>query len=171
MPHVEYNQLAVTGSASLSGTLDASLIDLGGELFAPSVGDSFAVLTAGSGVMGVFSAEILPALGAELQLRVDYLPSAVELVVGPVLPGDFDGNGTVSSDDLAIWVSQYGTTADATLGDADADRDVDGDDFLIWQANLGESVGSIGGLAVPEPGTSLVALIAGIFMACTRIVP
>ena len=49
-----------------------------------------------------------------------------------LLPGDFDGSGTVNGADLVVWQAAYGVNA---TGDADGDGDSDGRDFLIWQRN------------------------------------
>ncbi len=60
----------------------------------------------------------------------------------PATNADFNDDGTVDADDLAIWRENFGTIggSDPTLGDADGDRDVDGNDFLIWQRTLGQVV-------------------------------
>jgi rhamnogalacturonan endolyase len=61
-----------------------------------------------------------------------YLPQA-----SPSLIGDFNGDGAVDGEDLAVWGQTYGQTLDhGTLpGDADGDDRVDGADFLVWQRN------------------------------------
>ena len=85
-------------------------------------------------------------------------------VAAPVLPGDFNGDGRVNSDDLVNWEAGYGLSTGAlpTDGDADEDADVDGDDFLNWQRQT-EISGNV--VAVPEPATlvlfALSCLVAG----------
>ena len=73
------------------------------------------------------------------------------------IPGDFNDDGFVDSDDLAIWQANYGNT-------------MDGMDFLTWQRNYtGTSSAQIAGSStrsgelqtVPEP-TSLLVVIFGI---------
>lgn len=80
-------------------------------------------------------------------------------VASLALAGDFDADGVVDNDDLGIWTSAYGTSAD---GDADADGDSDGNDFLIWQRNFdgGGSplIASI--VSVPEPSSLLLSVLA-----------
>jgi hypothetical protein len=70
-----------------------------------------------------------------------------------VVPGDFNGDGTVDEDDLEQWEGDYGINANS---DADDDGDSDGNDFLLWQQNVSPDNGlATTGTAVPEP-TSLI---------------
>lgn len=57
----EYDTLNVSGTASLDGTLNVSLFDLGSGLFAPQAGDSFDILTAET-LSGSFSSLSYAAL-------------------------------------------------------------------------------------------------------------
>lgn len=50
-PGVDYDQLMISGQATLDGTLNVSLING----FVPTSGDSFQILTAGTGVNGTFA--------------------------------------------------------------------------------------------------------------------
>lgn len=70
------------------------------------------------------------------------------------LLGDYDGNGTVEGNDLAIWESAYGTAS--SNADGDRDGDVDGGDFLLWQRNFGATLGSSSANAI-APLASQVA--------------
>ena len=74
---------------------------------------------------------------------------------------DFNGDGIVDSQDLAIWEMNYpiGSGAMQTMGDADGDGDVDGFDFLKIQRDFG--IIPVPPLAaVPEPSALLLALSA-----------
>lgn len=85
------------------------------------------------------------------------------LTPAPSIPGDFDHDGQVDGDDLAIWRSAVGVNA---AGDADGDQDTDGEDFLVWQRQLGAG-GALA--AVPEPSTAVMALlVAGLSAAGQR---
>ncbi|QDS99197.1 hypothetical protein [Adhaeretor mobilis] len=76
-------------------------------------------------------------------------------IVAETLPADLDGNGTVGSEDIAIWDSQYGQTLAAgdnqdfdVTADVDGDGDTDGADLLAIQRDFGASgalTGSITG--------------------------
>jgi hypothetical protein len=75
----EFDVLKVTGNADLDGTLAATLINN----FTPALGDSFSIITGGSGVFGQFSSTELPALNAGLSWQVLYDPNDVTLKVVP----------------------------------------------------------------------------------------
>jgi len=88
-----------------------------------------------------------------------------------VLPGDYNGDGTVDNDDYTTWKSNFGDTTLLTA-DGNGDGKVDAADYSIWRDNVGASwqdltFGAGGGsfaAGVPEPsgGTALlIALSAG----------
>ena len=74
-----------------------------------------------------------------------------------VVPGDFNGDGTVDGDDLSQWEEDFGINADS---DADDDGDSDGNDFLIWQQNVNLPGGlAAASTAVPEPASVLLLCV------------
>jgi len=77
----EFDQVAVSGTATLGGRLNVSLP--GG--FAPAVGDAFDILT-GSSVSGTFDSWSLPVLGGGLAFDLSYLPGIVRLSVVNAVP-------------------------------------------------------------------------------------
>ena len=88
----EYDVLNVAGSSSfpnppgtatLGGTLDVRLVDIGAGEFSPALGQSFAVLAAASGIIGTFDNHQLPSLDGGLDWRVDYHDNRVSLMVVP----------------------------------------------------------------------------------------
>ena len=89
-----FDQLAVTGEATLDGTLNVNLIDG----FIPSVGQSFTFLTADD-VDGMFTTESLPSVPGRI-FDVIYNPQSVVLTVLPAFTADFDEDGDVDGDDL-----------------------------------------------------------------------
>jgi autotransporter-associated beta strand protein len=156
---VTYDDILVSGSATLGGTLELTL----NEGFVPSPGAMFELLHAGE-VLGTFEALALPALDAALEWNVAYLSNAVVLSVAPAVaadPADFNGDGVVDGDDLGVWRSQFGQTAEIgpLAGDADGDQTVDGTDFLTWQRNITPTAG-VGAAAVPEPAGAAAMLLA-----------
>lgn len=89
-------------------------------------------------------------------------------VASTALTADFDFDGDVDHDDLAIWSTAFGTTAD---GDTDGDGDSDGGDFLAWQRNFDGNVPPLTSpvASVPEPtGIVLGSLGLGILVFCYR---
>jgi hypothetical protein len=77
----------------------------------------------------------------------------------PPEPADFNDDGDIDGDDLAIWSANYGDpSATQPDGDASGDDLVDGADFLLWQR--GVTSGMPGGAPVPEPAAWLLACAA-----------
>jgi hypothetical protein len=68
----EYDWLDVGGTATLGGTLDVSLFDIGTGLFEPSLGDSFDILTADT-IEGEFDILTLALLGDGLKWDLNYI--------------------------------------------------------------------------------------------------
>jgi mannan endo-1,4-beta-mannosidase len=110
----------------------------------------------GTFVDAMTPAQLQAALGHEDIITLDELLVTPWKQSGTFLGADFNFDGLVNGDDLAIWQATYAANF---TGDADLDGDTDGRDLLLWQqqytgmASLGES------MAVPEPGgASLVWL-------------
>ncbi len=76
-PGSEYDQLSISGIATLEGTLDVILIND----FQPSAGESFSIMTYGSH-SGTFETVNLDDLPSGLKWVVDYDATAVTLTVG-----------------------------------------------------------------------------------------
>ncbi len=99
-----------------------------------------------------------------------YLDSVAHNPLGSLLPlpGDFNGDGNLDEEDLAIWQLNFGTPSGATAdqGDADRDTDVDGADFLHWQigvsSNTGQSIAS-----VPEPASLALLVLTTMLLSST----
>jgi fibronectin-binding autotransporter adhesin len=88
-------------------------------------------------------------------LKYDDLAGQILLHVS--IPGDFDNDGQVDSEDLVQWQSDYGVNGES---DADGNGDSDGRDFMIWQRNYGSSQASAKSLwTVPEPHSLSMALV------------
>jgi len=121
----ELDELAVTGAASLAGTLDVTLLNG----YQPSAGDTFTVLNASS-ITGTFDTTNLPALAGGLAWQVAYLTGHVQLQVGPACSADIDSDGDYSNgltpdggidiNDLLAFLGAF------QAGDSGADLDDDG---------------------------------------------
>ena len=158
---VDFDALNVTGFVDLAGTLNVSLVDGDGPLFAPTLGDSFEILTAAEGLSGRFSDVSLPAIAAGLDWFIDYSPNGVSLEV--VASADFNNDGSVDGDDLLVWKNNVGRVdAIRTYGDADRNGIVDGNDFLQWQRQVGVTpiLGDVFKTSVPEPSGAALSFLA-----------
>jgi hypothetical protein len=136
----QYDRLIVDGPVTIDGTLNVSIINLGGG-FIPNLGNTFNIIT-GAEVGGEFASLNLPTLAANKMWYVGYTDTAVLLKV--TIPGDFDGDFNVDLDDLTAWNGGYGF-------------EYTGADFLTWQRHVGMSVATAA--AVPEPAAAMLATI------------
>jgi hypothetical protein len=84
----QYDRLAVTGSATLAGTLTGGIINA----FAPSVGNSFTIMTMGSR-SGQFASTNLGSPGCGLAWQVGYTATSVTLSVAQGACPDADNDG------------------------------------------------------------------------------
>ena len=96
----QFDAIAVSGSASLDGTLKVDLTDN----FAPAAGQSYQILTASGGVKGRFATTSLPPLGAGKSWGTTYGSDSVTLFVVPE-PGSVAliGSGLVALLAAAGW--------------------------------------------------------------------
>jgi len=147
-PISQYDQISVDRSAFLGGTLEVSL-----NGFSPSVNDSFTLITAGKSVVGQFQLLMLPS---SFTWNVAYNASNVVLTVtGIGTPGDFNNDGKVDGADYVVWRKTGGTPQQ----------------YQDWRSHFGAgpgSGGSIGGNAVPEPSTCLLAMLITCGLTLTR---
>ena len=165
-PGTELSNLLVTaGTAQLDGTLALSLFDDGGG-FAPELGDEFAIITAPGGIVGQFSQLVQPSgMPTGLLFEVQYTANSVVLFVDDTYQADFNRDGVVDGEDLAVWNSAYGVNNDA---DANGDGDSDGADFLVWQRQYGYGLPVAMATAIPEPTTGALLVTATAMLALHR---
>jgi hypothetical protein len=168
-PGTQYDQLQVTGGAALGGTLAVSFADLGGGTFAPSVGNSFMLITASEGVGGEFDQLLLPG---GFQWNVAYNASGVVLsVVGLGVTGDYNGNGTVDAADYVVWRNSVDATGSNLPADGNGDQVVNHDDYVVWRSNFGKTASGNAAAAVtpsgvPEPAGLALGMLAAIGAVC-----
>jgi autotransporter-associated beta strand protein len=122
----QFDQLVVTGAATLAGTLNVDSVDG----FTPQPGDYFDIVVAGS-VNGTFDAPPAPWV-------VKYGPTYARLFIP--LAADFDADGDVDSDDVVEFVAcrtrdkvPHDGSPACEQADFDGDGDVDLDDFGVVQ--------------------------------------
>ena len=107
-PGTEHDQLVITGTAALDGTLDVSLI----SSHVPEGGESYTIMTYADHT-GVFSTENLPALTGGLSWNVDYGPTGVTLEV----TGVGEAPTITSADSAAFEIGVADVFTVTTTGD------------------------------------------------------
>ncbi len=151
-----YDQLNSTGPIKLTSTTTRLEVSLANG-FKPLPGDSFTLLTTTDALTGNFGAVVLPTLPLGLSWNQSQTSTSFSISLTGDLAADFDDDGDVDGDDLAIWQAGYATGTLHEQGNADGDGDVDGRDFLIWQRSYGWGVeGLVASTSVPEPGSFLL---------------
>ena len=138
------DMIDVSRNAFLDGTLQVSL----DPNFSPTLGQQFTLFTFGDFVELDFATLELP-LGFDWNLFVDNLADSVVLEATAItaIPGDFDNDLMVDSQDLSLWEGEYNVN-------------FNGLDFLAWQENYGFGSLQAAVSSVPEPGTIGLLLLA-----------
>ena len=90
----------------------------------------------------------------------------------PILPGDYNKNGVVDAADYVVWRNLAGQFGSGLAADGNHDGQIDVSDYQLWRANVGRTRSSGAGVgttvAVPEPGSVALLLIAMIAFNCRR---
>ncbi|MBL9161667.1 MAG: hypothetical protein JNL18_02875 [Planctomycetaceae bacterium] len=141
IPATTYDQLLVSGSVSLNGTLEVLLIGP----FVPALGNAFNIIN-GASITGKFTSFLLPTLPSGRSWNISQLYTTGTLLV--TLPGDFDADGDVDGNDFLVW--QRGDTPNPHSPA----------DLAAWKSNFGFGAAMAAGAAVPEPGPLLWAIMA-----------
>lgn len=160
----QYDHMAITGDASLNGSLFVALVNG----FALSKGQQFEILDIGGIRTGTFSGL---AEGAEVgsfpvELFITYNGGDGNDVVlfTKGFTADFDNDNDIDGADFLIWQQHVGTSSGAVNGDGDADgdADVDGDDLAAWKTQYGSVAPVVAAAtATPEPAAAMLAVYAG----------
>jgi len=176
VPETEFDVIQLAGTALLNGgLLHVSLVDLGAGLFAPSLGDEFAILTTGTfdPTDGQYDpADIsLPALAGGLGWDVVY--SGAELTLRVVseapLAGDYNNDGMVDAIDYAVWRENLGTNA--VLPNDTVGGTIGTGQYNTWRNNFGAVAPGHSATATPEPAAvcfCAAALIVMLAAFCRR---
>ena len=87
-------------------------------------------------------------------LRATIAPAAA-----PGVSGDYDNDGNVDGDDLAVWKTQFGQAVPpAPNADGNQDGMIGGADFLVWQRNFPWPAESPIATSIPEPASGALLL-------------
>ncbi len=162
-----YDQLLVSGTLALGGTLNVSLING----FSPTAGQSFDILNWGI-LNGTFSTLNLPTIaGLAWNTSQLYTTGMLSLVVSAGIPGDYNNNGTVDAGDYIRWRKSQGTTN--TLPNDPTGGTIGASQYDIWRSHFGQtaSSGSATSTAVPEPAALLPVFIASVVVYSLNRMP
>ncbi len=178
-PDTQYDQLNVTGTGStafLAGKLQMSFI----AGFAPSLGNSFTVLTAPS-IVGNFGSFSLPQL--TIPGAVWHETKSLTSIIMSLDYADYNHNGIVDAADYVVWRKMMNQTVTSHTGaDGDGDGHITMADFTYWRNHLGDTsggthgagAGSLVNFNVPEPASDLIALSAmlalGVLPRCRKTI-
>jgi hypothetical protein len=169
----QFGRVAVGDEAQLAGRFDLRTVNG----FSPSVGSSFAIVSAHTGITG---ATLPPAavrdLATDAVWGLEYQDNFVvaEFVTG--LFGDLTGDNAITVADWTQFKTGYGVSlaglsgaAGYLLGDLDGDGAHDLHDYSQFRTAFDESNGAGAFqkmLAVPEPAAAMLALLAALAMVC-----
>ena len=170
-----YDQLEISGSAELGGSLEVTPNAGFGSSATRGQSDTFTVLTAGS-IQSEFDEELyngqplsetMAYVGEAGDGRdgvfasISYGASSVEVHSYFALEGDANGDGNVDGSDFVIWNdNKFTSGTDWSTGDFNNDGLTDGQDFVLWNNNKFTSVPDLLRVpAVPEPTFMFWALL------------
>jgi len=160
-----FDSISVEGTATLGGTLEV--------LINPTLTDFYNTTDPNTSVVTPNFAYV-PTDGDMFEIIS---------VVAETLVTDVDGNGSVGSEDIAIWEELYGQTLAAgdnqdfdVTADVDGNGVTDGFDFLAIQADFGASgtlTGSIAGdfasMSIIDPGGVLAGFTVSRVVTATSV--
>ncbi len=125
---VTHDQLSISGTALLDGTIDVRLDDG----FLPNLGDFFTIVEADGGVQGNFATQLVPTLGSGLTFQVVYAGTEVTLQVVSQTNPDFNGDGAIDGMDIDDLVAEIVSGTSDLQFDLTGDGIVDTDDLDQW---------------------------------------
>lgn len=168
-----------TGNSTAGTTSDAVIlvngaVQFSGQVYSTRVGEALGV-----GQHFVTPAPIQLSAGSTIDIAVGAggngyasdLTGIAGFIAGASGPsGDYDGDGDVDKDDLAVWKTQFGVASIPPSPNADGDGNgvIDGRDFLLWQRTFGQTPALGATTAVPEPSVAALAFTACASIAATR---
>ena len=122
------------------------------------------------GITGAADTSSISSIAATGGLDVVLMGLSTESITPPGVPGDYNGNGVVDAADYTVWRDHLGQSSPGyTLQNEGASTGtVDASDYDFWKAHFGASgagASVVGGGAVPEPSTLVLALVGVIGVA------
>jgi len=151
----DFDLLEITGSATLAGFLDISLLS-----FLPITDDTFTVLTTSAGtISGLGSLSLIGDMAGDFTATL--ANGDTELILTFTgLNADFDDDLDVDGFDFLAWQRGFGGAATHATGDANNDALANATDLAAWESQFGTGGSALqalsglsGASAVPEPST------------------
>jgi hypothetical protein len=139
--------------------------------FIPSFGNSSPTPNAAAALASVYELRILHNSETG-DFKGEFAPGTLRvnniLAEGPAVSedADFDGDDDVDGEDFLIWQRGLGVGTTQGAGDANASGSVNGDDLAIWRAQFGIPPTTPSVVAIPEPGSAVLAVAT--LAACGR---
>jgi hypothetical protein len=97
--------------------------------------------------------------------------AALAVIPDDDLYGDYNNDGTINAADYTVWRNHLGQTFTLPNEKPNAATPglVDREDYDFWNSRFGQPGGGGGaGSQVPEPGSMLLSVIAGILTSCRK---
>ena len=89
----------------------------------------------------------------------------------PILAGDFNFSGSVTTADYTTWRNNFGSTTNAAA-DGNGNGIVDAADYVIYRKALahgsGGGAGNLAAINAPEPPSAILVLLCGMMLAFFR---
>ena len=166
-PGTEYDRVEVDGVAQIDGKLRVELIDLGGGVYEPKLGDSFGFLASNGGAGGIWHTLDLPELAPGLEWMLNPGGVTISLNVVAALEGDYNFDGVVDALDYAVWREALGQVGVGLAADGDLSGVVDAGDLQVWRDNYGAALPAAVA-STPEPAACGLLTLALLAAACPR---
>ena len=115
---------------------------------------------------GGFSPQLPYNSTGQIVFQATFSTDTFLLLYSPAVSGDYNKNGVVDAADYVLWRNSLNATGIGLPADGNGDNKVDSADYELWRANFGKTGapsatgGSFAVLAVPEPATAVVGILA-----------
>jgi hypothetical protein len=184
-----FNQAVAVGDGGYAAVSDSGIVFVAAdgqtvhqtladvlEFVTPLSNGNVAGLIAGTDSWRLYDAEgniLATKLLASLGEFTGAAPTALFALTASTIPGDYDSDGIVDSDDYDLWKSSFGSTSELAA-DGNGNGLVDAADYTIWRDHIGGLSGGASGVvsvagdsirrssdqvasnSVPEPNASFL---------------
>jgi hypothetical protein len=154
---IQYHEITVSTDDPLLG----ALANNGGLTRTHAIQANSPAVQAGANPRALATDQRGPSFARVVGGQADIGAFELQTVVGPLLPGDYNSNGTVNAGDYLFWRRTYGAQVTPFAGaDGSGNGVVDAADYAVWLANFGTTGSGAATAAestVPALSTSLAA--------------